>query len=102
MNDKGDCPISVLATTGIDASSLSITFNEEYRQYPNIIQLRMLERGVWCNNHFSSCLFFSLRFVDLILHFTLQKSSGGTDYVNLMESVRHELAYSFYFSHSCI
>ena len=89
-----------------DASSQSITFNEEYGQYPNIIQLRTLERCV-CNNHFCSFLssssfffffFFALRFVGLILHFSLQKGSGGTDYMNLMESVGHELEYSSFFS----
>ena len=50
-------------------------------------------------------LFFALRFVvvvGLILHFSLQKGSGGTDYVNLMESVRHELEYSSFFSISFV
>ena len=42
-------------------------------------------------------VFFALRFVGLILHFSFKKGSGGTDYVNLMESVRHELEYSSLF-----
>ena len=76
-----------------DASSLYITFNEKYRQYPNIIQeMRLVQQP------FSLFSYFFLRFVGLIVHFSSQKGSGGTDYVNLMESVRHELEYSSFFS----
>ena len=80
-----------------DASSLSIMFNEEYRQYPNIC-------ARWRDAFGTTTIFarfyllFSLRFVGLNLHFSLQRGSGGTDHVSLMESVRHELEYSSFFS----
>ena len=66
-----------------DTSSISIEFNEEYRQYNSI-----------------------LHFILLVLFYTFlyKTGSGGTDYVNLMDSVRHELEHSSFFSifHSCI
>ena len=93
-----------------DASSLSITFNEEYCQYPNIIQLRTLEGCVWCNNHFRSFLsffFLLLLLLLLVLIYTfLYKRAVEeriTHHVNLMESVRHELEYSsFFLFRTCI
>ena len=89
-----------------DTSSLSITFNEEYCQYPNINSIAHIGETRLVQQPFSPfSFFFHLRFVCLILHFSLQKGSGGADYVNLMESVRHELEYSSFFLsifHTCI
>ena len=47
-----------------------------------------------------SIFFFALRLVGLILHFSLQNDSGGTDYVNLMDSVSILLFFSIF--HTCI